>query len=58
MPRLVFPGGIDGTRSSIKYLMRVEKEKFGEDLYAETKFKAKPLPPKQSVKFKCQMELS
>ena len=52
MPRLFFAGCIDDTRPSVRYLMREEKERFREGLQA---VKAKPLPSKQSGKFKCQI---
>ena len=35
--------------------MREEKEMFGDGLQAVIGSKAKPSPPKQSVKFKCQI---
>ena len=44
------------TRPSVRYLTREEKERF-EKLFASGfyKSKAKPLFPKESMKFKCQI---
>ena len=39
-------------RPSVRYLTREEKERFAKDFW---NLKATPLPPKQSVKFKCQI---
>ena len=42
--------------SECKVPNKVEVEKFGQGFQAILlRFKAKPLPPKQSVKFKCQI---
>ena len=56
MPRLFFAECIGETRPSVSYPERERKRKGLERvcmLLLESK--AKPLPPKQSVKFKCQM---
>ena len=44
-------------RPCVKYLMREEKKRFGLERVCKSLLtpKAKPLSPKQSVKFKCQM---
>ena len=55
MPRLFFAGCIGDTCQSLKYLVREEKKRFGEGLSLGST--AKLSPPKQSVKFKCQIWL-
>ena len=44
------------TRPSVRYLMR-EKKRMICKVFSKplTEFKARPLPPKQSVKFKCKI---
>ena len=43
------------TRLSVRYLMREEKERFGEGLQADIGISSKAFVSKQSVKFKCQI---
>ena len=45
------------THLSLRYLMREKKERFGEGFVTRYLLgsKAKPSPPKQSVKLKCQI---
>ena len=53
VPRLFFAECIGDIHQSAKYLMKEEKERFGEGLSLGST--AKLSPPKQSVKFKCQI---
>ena len=59
---LFYAGSICGTKfairvqlQSMKYLVREEKEQFGEGLQSLLRSNAKPLPLTQSVKFKCNI---
>ena len=55
MPRLFFIGCIGETQPSVNYLMREKKERFGKGFKPLSESEAKPSPPEQSVKFKCQI---
>ena len=55
MLKLIFAGCIAETGPSVRYLVKEEREGLERVCKLLLESKAKPLPPKQYAKFKCQI---